>query len=151
MNNTATTIAPAAPGNNQPVRSTVLFLSVLLAAWPVFAVCSVLLALWQGEAAILDAWELEPKRLLITQFLSGFTRTLPIALLLATLVLADHFLIVRRLFRPHFCGLLVLTVFGALALWLSSQKAGLMIPLLLTLVIIVVLYRLFASLFRMNR
>jgi len=136
------------------VRTVLLFFCVLLLSWPVFGLVASFFSVWHGEAVLLDSWELEPRRLLLQSFIEGYIHTLIVTVPVAALAVVDYKLFARRKGLQRYTGLAWFSVLGCaslvIALWLVP-KAGLFLPLLVTSVFLLIGYRLFIGLFRMNR
>jgi len=136
------------------IRTVMLFLCVLLLSWPVFAVVVSFFSVWQGEAVLLDSWELEPRRLLLEYFIEGYLHTLVVTVPVAALAVVDYKLFARRKGLKRYTGLAWFAILGCasfvIAFWLVP-RAGLFLPLFATSVFLLVGYRLFIGLFRMNR
>jgi len=72
-----------------------LWLIVATAAWPAFVLAGTLLALYTGEARQIDAWALEPRALLLADFLDGWRNSALVSALLGVVAIVDYILLSR--------------------------------------------------------
>ena len=101
------------------VWGALLFAGVALLAWPAFALVATVAGAITGEAWQLDAWDLEPKRRLLSRFVEGWIASAPFALGAGLIALVDHGLLGRRRRTRLVAGVLLPLAGAALAfaLW----------------------------------
>lgn len=135
----------------RPLRTVLLFLFMLLACWPAFALVMASWSAWKGESAILDSWQLEPMRLILHYFVQGYIQSLYLALPIAVLSVIDYKLLIELLGKPAISGVLLTLAGISLAVWQLGLDSHLLIPLLLVSLLLLISYRLFIRIFRMAR
>lgn len=131
-------------------RTLLLFVCVAVLSWPAFVVVSVLLSSVFGEGTVMNAWQLQPKRLLLEQFISGFFHSLVLTVPVALIAVLDYRIIVRLAKTPRLAGVLWFVCSVALALYLLQFNTLVIWPVVITAVSLLGGYRLFLWLFRMK-
>ena len=131
-------------------RTLLLFICVAVLSWPAFVVVSIVLSTVFGEATVMNAWQLQPKRLLLDQFIAGFYKSLVLTVPVALLAVLDYRIIVRLAKTPRLAGLLWFVCSVALTLIVLQFNSRVVWPVLLTAVSLFCGYRLFLWVFRMK-
>lgn len=96
----------------QTLRSsllTSLFLLILIgvAAWPVYVAVNYAISFVIGEGSVIDIWNQEPKRNIITEFISGYKLSAPFAAVIALLAAIDYQLLSKYKLTGFFAGILI--------------------------------------------
>lgn len=130
-------------------RTFLLFLFIAGLCWPVFVITTGSLSALFGEGSVVNAWHLQPRRLILQQFLEAYLYTLLVSVPLALLAVADYRILVHKLKKPKYTGLLWILSGVALTVYLLSYTNQVLLPVLLTAICLFTGYRLFLWLFRM--
>ncbi len=132
------------------IRLALVFFGITLIAWPIFVVCNVLLSAWGGEGAMLDAYQLEPRRLLAIDFLMGLKQTLPVTLCIGLFAVIDYLLLARVAQLKKAIGLLLITAGTALTLWALQPDTPVLMTTLASAIIIFLIYRIALYILRLT-
>lgn len=119
-----------------------LFVLLLISAWPAFVGSATLLATIGGDAWQLNAWTLLPKRVLLQEFINGYRDSLLPAALCACLGVIDHWLLSRAAATRWLRGLLLPVAGAAVALLLLPEHTTALLTLVLTGVLLAAVSRL---------
>jgi len=90
-----------------------LFISLLIlvligiAAWPIFVFVNIALGYFLGEGSVIDLWNQEPKRNLVSSFLEGYTASALFAAALGVVAAIDYLVLARSRLTGLFAGISV--------------------------------------------
>lgn len=119
-----------------------LWLMVSVLAWPVFVLVSTLLGLHGGEARQINAWSLEPGRVLLADFLAGWRESAIITVPLGCVAVIDY-LLLSRYRVTWLVGGILLPVAGAVIALTQFHEPRIALPsLVATGALLAVCYRL---------
>lgn len=119
-----------------------LWILISALAWPAYVLAGTLLASLQGSGWQLDAWSQIPKRVMLSQFISGYQQSLSIALPLGLIAVADYMLMSRHRASWWLAGISLPATGALLALMLFQQAANALPTLILTGFLLAIAYRL---------
>jgi len=119
-----------------------LFIFIAGSAWPVYVASSVAISHFSDMLGILDFIDARPKRLLLTEFLDGWLKSLPVACALGLLAVVDMQLLIRNRFTYFLAGISLPIALIALTLVFFNQYGFELVPVFaLTGVVLWFIYR----------
>lgn len=89
------------------ITSILLWILITAAAWPVFVAANFAISWFFGEGSIIDAWNQEPKRNTINEFITGYTSSILIAALIGLVAVVDFQLLTRHKLTGYIAGILI--------------------------------------------
>jgi len=129
----------------------VMWCFVTASAWPVFVTINALLSVFSGEYSALDAFQLEPKRKFLADFLHGYKASFAVAAAVGAIAVIDYLLFTLHRITSLLAGITLPIATTALAFIFLKSPEKVFLGFLLTGFALYVLYRLLDLLSRLRR
>lgn len=131
--------------------SLLIFLLVGLAAWPAFVFANIALGFLLGEGSVIDLWNQEPKRKLVSSFIEGYISSAPIAAALGVVAALDYLILARSRLTGFFAGISVPIFCIALAYVFYVEPAQVVLGFIVTGIVLWIWYKAIDIGFRLHR